>query len=224
MDISKGFRSGSPGLRGGGGRHWGPGKWPGVLHSRRRLGNGPPVMAAEPGAPIPSPTTSSINSWCRWRGTRTRRWLSFCRPPRTRRTSRGPPSGCGTIPRRPTRTSTLRTGSVRQGDGAYSGSASFHGRPHGLEIGLLGSSFLHHPSDVMRSIQRLRRRALAAGTLQKHAPATGDRRRRQFQILPSSDDEFCVPQYDDGDAYSTGGGYGGDGGDGGNWGSSYSVP
>jgi hypothetical protein len=65
----------------------------------------------------------------------------------------------------------------------------------------LGAAFAMQPSDVLKSIQQLRAKARAAGTLvdtpQQRIDIEGD----EIRIVPAQDSEIFVPQYDPDSAY-----------------------
>lgn len=60
----------------------------------------------------------------------------------------------------------------------------------------LGEAFLSQQDDVMDSAQRLRRRALAAGTLNSNAQQTVIMDGRGIRVEPADTDTVYVPQYD----------------------------
>jgi hypothetical protein len=73
----------------------------------------------------------------------------------------------------------------------------------------LGAAFAMQPSDVMKSVQQLRAKAKAAGTLtdtpQQQVDIEGD----DIRIVPAQPDTIYVPQYDPGVVYDVPEGYGG---------------
>jgi len=73
----------------------------------------------------------------------------------------------------------------------------------------LGAAFAVQPADVMRSIQQMRARARAAGTLvdtpQQRVDAEGD----DIRIVPAQADELYAPQYDPDVVYDVPEGYAG---------------
>jgi len=70
----------------------------------------------------------------------------------------------------------------------------------------LGAAFAMQPSDVLKSIQQLRARARAAGTLvdtpQQRVVSEGD----EIRIVPAQDNTLYVPQYDPDAVYDDSGG------------------
>jgi hypothetical protein len=73
----------------------------------------------------------------------------------------------------------------------------------------LGAAFAMQPSDVMQSVQQLRAKARAAGTLantpQQQIDVEGD----DIRIVPSQPDTIYVPEYDPDDVYDIPEGYSG---------------
>lgn len=72
-------------------------------------------------------------------------------------------------------------------------------------MGALGAAFAMQPTDVMESIQQLRAKAQAAGTLvstpQQQVVSEGD----DIRIVPAQDNEIYVPQYDPNAVYDDSG-------------------
>ena len=75
--------------------------------------------------------------------------------------------------------------------------------------GTLGAAFAMQPADVMRSIQQMRARARAAGTLvdtpQQQVDTDGD----DIRIVPAQQDEIYAPEYDPDVVYDVPEGYAG---------------
>jgi hypothetical protein len=73
----------------------------------------------------------------------------------------------------------------------------------------LGAAFAMQPADVMKSIQQMRAKAQAAGTLvstpQQQVDSEGD----DIRIVPAQDDTIYVPEYDPDDVYEVPDGYSG---------------
>ncbi len=67
----------------------------------------------------------------------------------------------------------------------------------------LGNAFLNQQGAVMNSVQRLRQRALAAGTLDSNAQQMVITGGDAIEIEPSDSDMIYVPQYDPGIAYGS---------------------
>ncbi len=65
----------------------------------------------------------------------------------------------------------------------------------------LGNAFLDQQADVMDSVQRLRQRALAAGTLNSNAQQMVVTGGDGIEVDPADSDTIYVPQYDPGIAY-----------------------
>ncbi|HEY1793085.1 MAG TPA: DUF3300 domain-containing protein [Opitutaceae bacterium] len=65
----------------------------------------------------------------------------------------------------------------------------------------LGAAFAMQPQDIMQSVQQLRAKARAAGTLvdtpQQHVDVEGD----DIRIVPAEDNTIYVPEYDPDDVY-----------------------
>jgi len=60
----------------------------------------------------------------------------------------------------------------------------------------LGAAFAEQPSDVMKSIQQMRARALADGALTNTPQQQVDQEGDDIRIIPGQADEICVPEYD----------------------------
>jgi hypothetical protein len=69
--------------------------------------------------------------------------------------------------------------------------------------GALGQAFLGQPDQVMDSVQELRRRADAAGTLRSSEEMVVQRQGPDYVIEPPTPDEVYVPYYDPREAYGT---------------------
>jgi hypothetical protein len=69
----------------------------------------------------------------------------------------------------------------------------------------LGSAFLSSPNDVMDAVQRLRARALAAGSLASTSQQQVYSEGGQIEIYPAQPDSVYVPVYDDSVVYADGG-------------------
>jgi hypothetical protein len=65
----------------------------------------------------------------------------------------------------------------------------------------LGAAFAMQPSDVMKSVQQLRARARAAGTLVSTPQQVVDVEGDDIRIVPATDNQIYVPQYDADDVY-----------------------
>jgi hypothetical protein len=73
----------------------------------------------------------------------------------------------------------------------------------------LGAAFAMQPSDVMKSVQQLRAKANAAGTLVNTPQQQVDIEDDDIRIVPTQDDTMYVPQYDPDDVYDVPEGYAG---------------
>jgi hypothetical protein len=73
----------------------------------------------------------------------------------------------------------------------------------------LGAAFAMQPSDVMKSVQQLRAKANAAGTLVSTPQQSVDVEDDDIRIVPAQDDTMYVPQYDPDDVYDVPEGYSG---------------
>lgn len=65
----------------------------------------------------------------------------------------------------------------------------------------LGAAFAMQPADVMKSIQQMRAKALAAGTLVNTPQQQVDDEGDDIRIIPTQPDTIYVPQYDADDVY-----------------------
>jgi hypothetical protein len=65
----------------------------------------------------------------------------------------------------------------------------------------LGAAFAMQPADVMKSIQQMRARAVAAGTLVNTPQQQVDDEGDDIRIVPAQPDTIYVPQYDADDVY-----------------------
>ena len=73
----------------------------------------------------------------------------------------------------------------------------------------LGAAFAQQPADVMKSVQQLRAKAQAAGTLVDTPQQQVDLQGDDIRIIPTLADTIYVPQYDPSIVYETPVGYGG---------------
>jgi len=73
----------------------------------------------------------------------------------------------------------------------------------------LGAAFAQQPTDVMKSVQQLRARARAAGTLVDTPQQRIDMEGDAIRIIPSQANEIFVPEYDPAIVYETPVGYSG---------------
>jgi hypothetical protein len=71
----------------------------------------------------------------------------------------------------------------------------------------LGAAFAVQPADVMKSIQQLRARAKAAGTLSDTPQQTVDIEGDALRIVPTQSETIYVPEYDAGVVYDVPQGY-----------------
>jgi hypothetical protein len=74
----------------------------------------------------------------------------------------------------------------------------------------LGAAFSMQPSDVMKSVQQLRARAKAAGTLVSTPQQVVDVEGDDIRIVPATENQIYVPQYDADDVYDESAGSGPD--------------
>lgn len=65
----------------------------------------------------------------------------------------------------------------------------------------LGAAFVVQPADVMKSVQQMRARALAAGTLVNTPQQQVDDEGDDIRIIPTQQDTIYVPQYDADEVY-----------------------
>jgi len=73
----------------------------------------------------------------------------------------------------------------------------------------LGAAFAMQPSDVMKSVQQLRAKARAAGTLTNTPQQQVDVEDDDIRIIPTQQDTIYVPEYDPDDVYDVPEGYAG---------------
>jgi len=73
----------------------------------------------------------------------------------------------------------------------------------------LGAAFAMQPADVMKSVQQLRGKALAAGTLRSSAQQSVNMEGDNIRIVPAQSNTIYVPQYDPGVVYDVPEGYDG---------------
>jgi hypothetical protein len=73
----------------------------------------------------------------------------------------------------------------------------------------LGAAFAMQPSDVMQSVQQLRAKARAAGTLTNTPQQQVDMEGDDIRIVPTQPDTIYVPDYDSDDVYDIPDGYAG---------------
>ena len=73
----------------------------------------------------------------------------------------------------------------------------------------LGAAFAMQPADVMKSIQQMRAKAVAAGTLVDTPQQQVDDEGDDIRIVPTQQDMIYVPQYDADDVYDVPSGYDG---------------
>jgi hypothetical protein len=71
----------------------------------------------------------------------------------------------------------------------------------------LGAAFSMQPADVMKSVQQLRARAVAAGTLVNTPQQAVDMEGDDIRIVPAEQDLMYVPEYDPDDVYDVPEGY-----------------